>query len=138
MLAPAERGQLERRARHRLEIAAHALEDRRRPGHAARREHRREHRVAARVGVGAAFPHRDVADARLIERDVGRNAEVERLGDLLFRQTEQARRGRRARHAADGHVVEAERLEVHLVAHAAEHFVGEHGRGDQRPCRCAA
>ena len=70
-----------------------------------------------------------MADARLVKRDVGRDAEIERLRNDLLRQAQQLGRRRSARHATDRHVVEAERLQIHRVANAAKHFIGEHGRG---------
>ena len=86
-----------------------------------------EHSVAGGVGVGAALPHGHVADARLVQRQVGSDVQVEGLERSAPASVIICPRCRQcAGRAANGHVVEAG-LDVHRVAQTAEDLVSQHG-----------
>ena len=71
-----------------------------------------------------------MSDSRLVESDIRCDGEIEGLGGFLFVEPEEARRGSGACHAPDGHVIEAEGLQIRFVADPAEDLVSEHGRND--------
>ena len=54
-----------------------------RPGNAVARQHCRERTVARRIGRGAAFPHRQFAEARLSQREIGCDRQRQRLRAVL-------------------------------------------------------
>ena len=130
LAVPAHRPQLDGSPGHGIEIPACPLVHRRRAGNAALGQLHREHGVAGGVGVGAALPHRNVADASLVQGDVGRHVEIEGLQRLLRRQVHSPRRSKGAGRAAYGYVIEPG-LDVHRVAQAAEDLVGQHGGEDE-------
>ena len=126
---PAKGLQIEGLAADGLEVTARPLKDGRRSGEALAGEHGREDRVAAGVGVGATFPHGDIADARLVQSQVGGYGQVQSLVGLLLGQPQSLGCSQGAGDAADGDVVESLGFQVHGVAHPAEGFVSHHGGG---------
>ena len=129
----AERRQLALTLAYGCEVALGAFEREPGAGEAARRQHGRENGVAAGVSGGARLPVGEHVDARLVEREVGRDREVQRVRHALRRQPEQIGRGDAARDAVEGRMVEGR--DVHDIAEAAVHLVGEHCRGDARASR---
>ena len=127
----AEGREFKRLAGHGDKIPTPPFEYRIGTGHAALRQLREKDRVAAGIGIGAALPHRHIADARLIQRNVGGHGDAQRRRDLFAVEFHQPRRTEHAGHRTDGGVIKTHGLEVHDVAHAAEHFIGDHRGNDQ-------
>src|ERR671923_1451903 len=94
-------------AADRVEEPARPLEDRSGSGKPFLGQLYRKDRVAAGVGEGTTFPQRHIADARLVEGIVGRDAEIEGLSGNLWGETQCFRCRRRACYDADRHVIKA-------------------------------
>ena len=109
------------------------LKHRRRPGQPPFRQHRRKHRVAAGVGVGAPLPVGQHSHPRLPQRQVGRNPQVNRLLGLRRRQPQRPRRAHRAGNRAVGNMVKADVLETEGVSEPAEGLVGHRRSHQQTP-----
>jgi hypothetical protein len=83
-----------------------------RPGYALGGEQRCEHAVAGGLAGGDAFPHRQLAAARSVQRNVGRHRQRDGLGDPTVVEPQHPDGADRAGDSGIEHVVEA------VVAHA--------------------
>ncbi len=120
-----------------LPDAEHPLEGVVRPGQAGLGEARREDAVARAVGAGTALPHRQLAGAGLVGRQMRHDRERDRVAHLLGRQAEQLAGGKRAGHGADQRLVVAGVVERHRVGEAALDLVGDRQRQDEVAARAA-
>ena len=127
----AERREFQILAADDFEKPVAALEYRRRSCHAARRELCRKQRIAICVRIGAALPLRNIADPRLIQRNVPGNHDIDRFDNLRLRQPEYPRRADHAGNSAYRCVIDAAQLVVPGVADSAIHFIGQCGRHDE-------
>ena len=132
LVPAAEWLQLEGLAGHRFEVAAFALEDRRRSGKPPLGQHGGENGVTAGVGVSASLPHGYIADACLVEGQVRGDSQVQRLQSLILRQPQAPGRPQDAGDAAHGDVVEPAGLDVHGIADPAKCFIGQNS-GNNHP-----
>ena len=90
-----------------------------------------KHRLAAGICRRKCLPVRQRIGTALTRRGVAADGDPDRLHHLLRRQSHQPAGADHGRHAGDGRVVDAVAEIVEDVGDLAEHFVGQHGRGDE-------
>src|SRR5215475_2381325 len=132
LVTTAKRRQCKRLMAHGVKKSSPAFEDGRGAGESSGGKEDGEDGVAAGVGKGAAFPQGHIANARLIQGQVGDETQVEGLRDLFLGQSHSLGSAQRAGQDAQGDVVKTTITHAYCITETAKHLVGQHRGSDHR------